>query len=280
MAKRAYALTEKKIAARFKEGRGSGAGADYLPFLTMHDFSSKGRVCRFAGATTGRTHHFLSDLEVAVGLNLDWEPAVLDIREQYPLDRAATILLAEAAGIPHPSTEGVDIVMTTDFLVDYAVGPSRFQVAISAKYANEIEDPVGGPRVIAKLELERRYWAVRSVRYVVVTDREVPKVRTRTLLWLNEWLSLEGLAVPHVGFWEQRCAVLLAALAQAGPGRVADLFGALEAKHGWAAGEALSAFRHLAANRRVSIDVGSAFDVRGPLAQVSVPAERDAARAA
>ena len=46
MAKRRYELTEKRIAKLQKEGRGEGFGADYQPWIRIHDFSSDGRVHR------------------------------------------------------------------------------------------------------------------------------------------------------------------------------------------------------------------------------------------
>jgi hypothetical protein len=46
-----------------KEGRGTGIGADYQPWLKIQDVSSVGRSTRLKGIKTGRQHEFLSDLE-------------------------------------------------------------------------------------------------------------------------------------------------------------------------------------------------------------------------
>lgn len=60
MAKRSRKLSyEQKI----KEGRGSGSGIDYIPWIQIQDFGSKGKVSRGKGIKTGRLHGFLSTLE-------------------------------------------------------------------------------------------------------------------------------------------------------------------------------------------------------------------------
>lgn len=118
-------LAERIIAGRFKEGRGQGVGRDYLPFLTVRDVPSKGRVHRLPSATVGRVHHLLSDLEHQVFCQLDWHSQVLDIREQFPIAREDTRVLAGRLGIAHPSVQGVDQVVTTDFIVDLNVPPAH-----------------------------------------------------------------------------------------------------------------------------------------------------------
>ncbi len=46
-----------------KQGRGTGIGVDYKPWLKIQDVSSKGRSTRLKGIKTNRKHEFLSDLE-------------------------------------------------------------------------------------------------------------------------------------------------------------------------------------------------------------------------
>ncbi len=46
--------------------------------------------------TTGRVHHLLSDIEFRSFLLFDWAEDVVDIREQFPLDRVATQRIAES----------------------------------------------------------------------------------------------------------------------------------------------------------------------------------------
>lgn len=99
-------LNSKTIEKRFKEGRGSGAGSAYQPYLTVGDISSKGRSHRLPSATIGRVHHLLSDLELHVFYQLDWHPDVVDIREQFPIPLSASRELSDQMGIAHPSYQG------------------------------------------------------------------------------------------------------------------------------------------------------------------------------
>lgn len=87
---RQHKWTEKKIAEWQAQGCGSGSGSDYKPWLEVTDFSSRGRSRRVHGLKTGRVHHLFSDVEYDVFLVSEWSQSVVDIREQYPLDRELT----------------------------------------------------------------------------------------------------------------------------------------------------------------------------------------------
>lgn len=69
-----------------KDGRGDGELSSYKPWLTVRDLSSLGRSHRVYGHKTKRTHHLLSDLELAIFLILEWNPLILDsIVDNQPL---------------------------------------------------------------------------------------------------------------------------------------------------------------------------------------------------
>jgi len=78
MARRKYSVDEALIARYLKEGRGTGFGADYKPWLKIYDVPSLGRSHRLRGIKTGRVHHFLSDIEANLFYLLDWHDAVVD----------------------------------------------------------------------------------------------------------------------------------------------------------------------------------------------------------
>ncbi len=64
-----------------RNGRGTGDTGDYKPWVTIHDFPSKGKVFRILGMQTNRIHHPLSQLEKIFFLML----SLKDINEQFPL---------------------------------------------------------------------------------------------------------------------------------------------------------------------------------------------------
>ncbi|MFM2621803.1 TnsA endonuclease N-terminal domain-containing protein [Vibrio owensii] len=179
MAKSKYVLTEKQIIRRIKEGRGSGKLSNYKPWLYVNEVPSEGRSQRVYSHLTGRIHHVLSDLEFAVFLLLDHNPAVTDIREQFPLNRDDTLNICQEHQLWHPAQNGGNQVMSSDFFVNSSskVQP-RF--VIQAKYKNALKDP----RTIEKLEIERRYWQLKKIPWFLVTEKEIDKIVVDNIEWL------------------------------------------------------------------------------------------------
>jgi hypothetical protein len=159
MARSRYDWTERRIKRFFEEGRGSGRGQSYKPWLTTSDVPSLGRTHRIFLARTSRQHHLLSDLEYYAFLNSSFDDDVVDIREQFPLDRAETLAIAAALGIKHPQDKGVSIVMTTDLLETRIAAEGHSETAIAIKPAEKLTET----RTIEKLEIERIYWSRRKV---------------------------------------------------------------------------------------------------------------------
>jgi hypothetical protein len=150
MAYNRYAFTEGKFSRFMKEGRGSGTGEAYKPWLTVHDVSSRGRVHRVFCATTGRVHHLLSDNEYRAFLVLWWRDDTLDIREQFPItDRRETLAIARSLGVRHPVDRASQspIVITTDLVSTQGTAHGPMLAAYSVKEA----DDLSSVRVLEKL---------------------------------------------------------------------------------------------------------------------------------
>ncbi len=179
MASKKAGFTEAQFAKWIKERRGSGEHADYKPWLTVRDLPSLGRVHRVFGHKSKRTHHLLSDLELAAFLVLEWHSEVTQIREQFPLERDITRRLAVDAGIEHPNMGGIDQYMSSDFLVDSA-DEKEPRFVWQAKYASAL----GDSRTVEKLEVERRYWEEKEYPWYLVTEREIPPVVFKNIQWL------------------------------------------------------------------------------------------------
>ncbi|WP_057767781.1 heteromeric transposase endonuclease subunit TnsA [Cytobacillus praedii] len=190
MAKRSYSWTEEKIVRYQKEGRGSGELRNYKPWLTIHDVASKGNSSRIKGWKTGRIHHLLSNIERSYFYLLEWSEKVLDIREQFPLDRVETVDIANKKGIEHPKDPKTDtfIPMTTDFLVTIKRENKLIIVARSIKPFSKLEDE----RTIEKLEIEREYWEKKGVEWALVTEKEIPKYYANNIQWFHPFISLEN----------------------------------------------------------------------------------------
>lgn len=165
-----------------REGRGQGEGADYKPWITVHDFPSSGVVSRIPGRKTNRIHHLLSRNEAYYFYILDDSPKINDIREQFPLRLSETIEIARNLGIPHPKVNGFPFVMTTDFLLTTGNGLSARTVKLSKDLQN--------PRVREKFEIERIYWSSRGYDWKIVTEQEIPVRRAINLKWLYSGAQL------------------------------------------------------------------------------------------
>src|SRR6266571_7548165 len=137
-------IIERSTIDRFlKEGRGQGTLKDYKPWLTVRDVASLGKSTRDKGWKTGRTHHFLSVLELLYYLILEWSLMVTDIREQYPLlPIDDTLAIAENLGIKHPVHPKTKepVVMTTDFYISLRNESGNFEQARTIKYAQDLSD--------------------------------------------------------------------------------------------------------------------------------------------
>ncbi len=179
MAGRQYGNSVDKNNKWIKEGRGSGLGKDYLPWLTVRDLASQGRSHRVFGHKCQRTQQLLSDLELAIFLILEWISDSSDIREQFPLQLEVTERLAKENGIKHPAYQGVIQVMSSDFLVT-TTNKKLPKFAIQAKIAETLQDP----RTIEKLEIERRYWKLKLIPWFIVTEKDILGVVFQNINWL------------------------------------------------------------------------------------------------
>jgi hypothetical protein len=207
MARRKYSVDEALIARYLKEGRGTGFGADYKPWLKIYDVPSLGRSHRLRGIKTGRVHHFLSDIEANLFYLLDWHDSVVDIREQFPLDREEAQAIAERAGIRYPvdSHTRVPLVQTTDFLVDFVVAGEHRRRAYAVKPVEALAEK----RKAELLELERLYWLARGVSWGIVTNQDIPKTLTKNIAWVHNYVDLDDLSQPHPGYYAEKAALVL-----------------------------------------------------------------------
>ena len=116
--KRRYVFDEARVRRFLAEGRGSGFGSAYAPWLQIQDVPSLGRSHRPFGIKSRRVHHLLSDGEFRCFLRLEGDPCIDEIQEQKPMDRLETFRIAQRLGITHPRTlDGTPYVLTLDFYV-------------------------------------------------------------------------------------------------------------------------------------------------------------------
>lgn len=164
-----------------KEGRGQGEGKDYKPWIRIQDFPSTGTVSRIYSDKTERTHHLLSNNEKYYFYLLEWSDKVLDIREQFPLsDIKLAMDISAAANIRYPidKISGFPYVMTCDFMLTTSCG-------LRARTIKQVSQ-LSNPRVIEKLEIERRYWNKLGIDWKLVTDKDIDISKARAIEWIRQ----------------------------------------------------------------------------------------------
>ena len=173
-----YSRSEKQIKRWIEEERrGSGHGLEYIPGLNTNEIQSalkdnfKERVSGIKAC--GRDMQLASHTEHKILRFFDLAKNVSEIREQFRLKRSITLAIAEKLKIKHPSQIDYDtekpfaIYMTTDFLVTLIDKKGQeFLVAVSVKPASELRDK----RVLEKQKIEYAYWALKGIRFVIITD--------------------------------------------------------------------------------------------------------------
>lgn len=172
MSKRKRNLNVSKM---IKEGRGTGKGEKYIPWIKIQDVASLGRASRIKGVKTGRQHEFLSDMKRNYFYFLEYSDKVYDIREQFPLlPIEETMIIAKELGIEHPKNPETEefIVMTTDFLISMNYNDKNYEVARTIK----CKDDLMNKRILEKFEIEKQYWEKKGINWGIVIDEEIDKV--------------------------------------------------------------------------------------------------------
>jgi len=178
MSRRAKFDTPDAITRRIAEGRGQGDGPNYRSWYEVKDVPSKGRRHRIFCQKTRQLHHLLSDLERNCFYVAEDDPAVEEIKTQFPLFHLAeTQEIARKFGFRHPRPPGgrFDIVMTTDQVWTVKTGNGNETHAWSVKY----RDAQTNNRVKEKHAIETEYWRRRGVKLRYFSEKSVSPIVIR-----------------------------------------------------------------------------------------------------
>ena len=160
-------------ATRIKEHRGTGELGDYKPFINARDFNSLGTCEIVPDWITGRSVELLSQGEAMYWYTLRFNPDIVDIREQYPLNPTETLEIADQLGIRHPKNRSH--IMTTDFLITYQDGHMEAHSLKTSKKVLEKD------RTCERLVLEKTYWEMHGIRYRLIFKDEVNEIYARNI---------------------------------------------------------------------------------------------------
>jgi hypothetical protein len=245
--------TQAKFERYIKEGRGKGSGKDYKPWITIQDFSSKGRSSRIPGWKSNRVHHFFSDSEKQLFYVFEWSDVVKDIKEHFPLDDLdLAINIANEMGIKYPtdSQSGTSCVLTTDFMLTVFKHGKLISIARTFKRSSELERK----QVNVNLELEKRYYLAKGIDWGIITEKEIPKQLAENVEWIHSAYQLE--ATPEIAVSElKELASILKCKLQETKNTINTVTKALDKDMNIKSGTSLYILRYLIARKEVIIDM-------------------------
>jgi hypothetical protein len=264
MAYRPVKWNEETVQRFQREGRGRGEGAAYKPWLTVADVSSLGLSRRVWSGKTGRQHELLSDVEYKLFICLEWSRDVIDIREQYPLERDITQQIAQELGLPHPHYRGtnVPVVMTVDVLATHVREGEPFLKAYNAKREEEAEDE----KSMARLEIQRVYFEYMGVPHHLVFHSMIPANIAANISWIRDAAMKPSELEPRPGYFDELMRRMESELVSAGRGmKLSGYCADFDNRYGLESGTGLRAARMLMQERVLVADLDQKDLAAAPL---------------
>jgi hypothetical protein len=175
-------VTNEKLEA-FKKAQSKGI---HLPFVTA-TFMSAGTRSIFMCPVQKRVIAVMSQGEKMLYFTKIFNPNVIAIKEQYPLDYVKTQEIAKIHDVIHPRNPdtGELTVMTTDFLITYRDDDgTTYREAIAYKDhipRNEHK------RTHEKLDIEEQYWVDFGVSHDLIMRDDVCETEAFNLINLSYW---------------------------------------------------------------------------------------------
>jgi hypothetical protein len=268
MPSRRKKLTGKAMKRRLAEGFGQGTGAEYVPWLRTSDVPSDGTASVIWGWKHKRFFHPLSGNERNYFYCLEWQDAIVEIREQFPLgpvDR--TVHIARMLGVRHPGDSDGPYMQTTDFLLTVRVGNRCFQVARAVKPKKELRKC----RVLEKLEIERRYLLEEGIDdWGVIIDEDIPETVWRNVDWLHECRDPAKVQPLSADDIDRARRWFVTHLASELAVKIAVLASACDTDLSLPTGSGLKILRHLLARKELLCDIANRLRTDMPIS-LTVP---------
>lgn len=157
----------------------------YNPFIRTEDVPSFGTKHRCRGIKSNRVHHFLSANEYSLFVNLEFNPSVISIYEQFPmLPLSMTKEIANELKINHPryTRTTTDMILTTDFFIELNNGEWEAYSVKPTKALNH-------DRTIQKQAIEKAYWELQGIKWHIVLDSQLKTTAFMNLSLLRHYAA-------------------------------------------------------------------------------------------
>lgn len=242
-----------------QEGRGVGEGKDYKPWLQVQDVKSRGRSTRIFSHKTQRVIHLLSDLQLHYYYLLEFDGAVIDIREHYPLldlheqnlpfdAKLQKKLFNAKTKVPH--------VFTTTFYVTKvnSKGETYYEARV-IKSSSELDKPA----TIERLQIIYSYFNKKEIDFGIVTEKDINKQRALNIGWVMTASDLSDF--PEIEAIQHYLRVDLFKLFKV-PGMTFNrAFTRLEKTYQLVEGSGLTLFKHLLATKQLSMNLNNPIEL-------------------
>lgn len=192
-----------------KDGRGQGIVSSYQPFhqVGRADPSSYGRSYWNHGPLTGRHHHYLSDGENLIHGFCSMMPEVIDIREQFKLERdehmhalsayhndyirtvpQGTIEIANRMGIKHSMVRDKGVSDTWRFTTDFLLTTKDVdgKLGLLAVAYKPLAD-LNKARNRDLLRVEQAYWRNEGVEWLLITPHQYSPAVAMAVRHVQRW---------------------------------------------------------------------------------------------
>lgn len=187
---------------------------------------------------------------------LEWEDAIKNIEVNVELNNLEEVLIDidNLKLYKFRDKESGDLFkLHTNFLVTLkSYEDKEEQIAISVKSLSELERKV----VIEKLEIERRYWESKDIRFAIITEKEIERRFVNNIMWVRDtrndksFRDKEVLAEKLYYFMQNNKEIL-----------VNSLLCEFDKKESIKEGTALFLFRYLIASKDIEVDMKSSIDL-------------------
>lgn len=242
-----------------QEGRGAGEGKEYKPWLQVQDVKSRGRSTRIFSQKTQRVMHLLSDLQLHYYYLLEFDGAVIDIREHYPLlDLHEQNLLFDAklqkklfnakTNVPH--------VFTTTFYVTKvnAKGEPYYEARV-IKSSSELDKLA----TIERLQIIYSYFNKMEIDFGIVTEKDINKQRALNIGWIMTAFDLSDF--PEIEAIQHYLRADLFKLFKVQGMTFTRAFTRLEKTYQLLDGSGLTLFKHLLATKQLSMNLNKPIEL-------------------
>lgn len=231
--------------------------------LKVSTFSSLGRATRIYSYKTQSIHHLMSDNQLRTFLLLEWSDKIMDIKTNIILDDLEIYLDEEIENLRldifKDKESGKTYDLYTNFLVTVDKGVDKENIAISVKNSSNLSKK----NTIEKLEIERRYWNKRHIKFYIVTDKELNRQEVNNINWCRE--ALIDKSILNKDYLAEELLVFIQKHRNELLNEILDLFDEI---NNLKLGTSLFIFRYLIAIKKIKVNMKEKININKEISNI------------